>query len=167
MNFWLSLESWNRRYWPFRLMLWEHEGQVWRPGWSSLDNSVPAPLQYFFCLPLWLFMLSSQTEPAEACRRDIGLSRILRNLHCFCLLDYTSWVYLFINKFTYLFSAALGLRCCAWAFSSCGERGLLFVWCVGFSLRWLLLLRSTGSRRMGFSSCGSWALERRLSSCGT
>ena len=26
-----------------------------------------------------------------------------------------------------LFLAALGLRCCARAFSSCGERGLLFV----------------------------------------
>ena len=38
--------------------------------------------------------------------------------------------------------------------------------CAGFSLRWLLLLWSTGSRRVGFSSCGSWALERRLSSCG-
>ena len=36
----------------------------------------------------------------------------------------------------------------------------------GFSLRWLLLLRSTGSRCAGFSSCGSQALERRLSSCG-
>ena len=32
-------------------------------------------------------------------------------------------------KFIYLFLflAALGLRCCTWAFSSCGERGLLFV----------------------------------------
>ena len=29
--------------------------------------------------------------------------------------------------FTYLFLAALGLRCCARAFSSWGERGLLFV----------------------------------------
>ena len=27
----------------------------------------------------------------------------------------------------YLFMAALGLRCCARAFSSCGERGLLFI----------------------------------------
>ena len=38
--------------------------------------------------------------------------------------------YLFIylkNLFTYLFLAALGLCCCAQAFSSCGERGLLFV----------------------------------------
>ena len=29
--------------------------------------------------------------------------------------------------------------------------------CTGFSLRWLLLLWSTGSRRTGFSSCGTWA----------
>ena len=32
-----------------------------------------------------------------------------------------------INLFIYLFMAALGLNCCALAFSSCGERGLLFV----------------------------------------
>ena len=30
-------------------------------------------------------------------------------------------------KFIYLFLAALGLRCCTQAFSSCGDRGLLFV----------------------------------------
>ena len=29
--------------------------------------------------------------------------------------------------FIYLFLAALGLRCCVQVFSSCGERGLLFV----------------------------------------
>ena len=29
--------------------------------------------------------------------------------------------------YIYLFLAALGLSCCVWAFSSCGERGLLFV----------------------------------------
>ena len=44
--------------------------------------------------------------------------------------------------------------------------GYSLLWCAGFSLRWLLLLQSTGSRRTGFSSCGLWALERRLSSCG-
>ena len=34
----------------------------------------------------------------------------------------------FKTKFLfYLFLAALDLRCCARAFSSCGERGLLFV----------------------------------------
>ena len=36
-------------------------------------------------------------------------------------------IYIFINLFIYLFLAALGLRCCAQAFSGCGERGLLFV----------------------------------------
>ena len=29
--------------------------------------------------------------------------------------------------------------------------------CMGFSLGWLLLLQSTGSRHAGFSSCGTWA----------
>ena len=35
----------------------------------------------------------------------------------------------FLKKilFIYLFLAALGLRCCAWAFSSCVEQRLLFV----------------------------------------
>ena len=32
-----------------------------------------------------------------------------------------------LNLFIYLFLAALGLHCCAWAFSSCSERGLLFI----------------------------------------
>ena len=29
--------------------------------------------------------------------------------------------------------------------------------CTGFSLQWRLLLRSTGSRHTGFSTCGMWA----------
>ena len=37
-----------------------------------------------------------------------------------------SW-FVFINLFIYLFLTALGLRCYAWAFSICGERGLLFI----------------------------------------
>ena len=35
--------------------------------------------------------------------------------------------------------------------------GYSSLWCVGFSLQWLLLLWSTGSRCVGFSSCGSHA----------
>ena len=34
--------------------------------------------------------------------------------------------FIFKNLFIYLFLAALGLCCCAWVFSSCGELGLLF-----------------------------------------
>ena len=40
-------------------------------------------------------------------------------------------IYIYINLF-YLFLAALGLRCCAGAFSSCGVRGLLFLAVRGF-----------------------------------
>ena len=75
----------------------------------------------------------------------------------------------FFNLFYLFILAVLGLRCCSQAFSTCGERELLFVvvhWlliavaslvavgsrgysllrCTGFSLQWLLLLQSTGSR---------------------
>ena len=38
-------------------------------------------------------------------------------------------------------------------FSSCREWGYYLFQCTGFSLQWLLLLRSTGSRHVGFSSC--------------
>ena len=74
---------------------------------------------------------------------------------------------LFLNKFIYTY---FWLH---WVFvDACGlslvvaSRGYSSLWCVGFSLQWLLLLQSMGSRCTGFSSCGSWALECRLSSCG-
>ena len=44
--------------------------------------------------------------------------------------------------------------------------GCSSLWCTAFSLRWFLLLQSRGSRCVGFSSCGSQAVEHRLS-CGT
>ena len=47
--------------------------------------------------------------------------------------------------------AALGLCCCAQAFSSCGERGLLFV-----AVR-RLLIAVASLRHVGFSSCGMQA----------
>ena len=43
----------------------------------------------------------------------------------YCVYVPTSILNLFILFI--LFLAALGLCCCAWAFSSCGERGLLFI----------------------------------------
>ena len=46
------------------------------------------------------------------------------------------------------------------------SRGYSWLWRAGFSLQWLLLLRSTGSRHVSFRSCGMRALEHRLSSCG-
>ena len=53
---------------------------------------------------------------------------------CLCVLKFafisfplSEFIYLFIYKFIYLFLAVLGLCCCAWSFSSCGEQGLLFI----------------------------------------
>ena len=81
-------------------------------------------------------------------------------------MQQTSLLSFFFNLFIYLwlhwqvFVAARGLSLVA------ASGGYSSLWCAGFSLRWLLLLQSTGSRCVGFSSCGSEALEHRLSSCG-
>ena len=74
-----------------------------------------------------------------------------------------NFIYLFIFNFwlRWVFVAAHGLSL-AVVSGDCSS-----LWCMGFSLRWLLLLWSTGSRCAGFSSCGSRALELRLSSCGS
>ena len=60
-------------------------------------------------------------------------------------------IYLFIYLFIWLhwvFVAACGLSLVA------ASGGYSSLWCVGLSLWWFLLLRSMGSRHMGFSSCG-------------
>ena len=77
--------------------------------------------------------------------------------------------------FIYLFLAALGLCCCTWAFSSCGERGLLFVAVRRLPFAVVSLccgaqapgVRASVVVAHGLSSCGSRAPERRLSSCGS
>ena len=72
------------------------------------------------------------------------------------------------NVFCVCVVCVLSLHCFAQAF--------LWLWQVGatlhcgaraFSLPWFLLLWTMDSRCVGFSSCGSRALEHRLSSCGT
>ena len=70
--------------------------------------------------------------------------------------------------------AALDLCCCAWAFSSCGEWGPLFVAVHGLLIAVASLVAEHGLWSAGsvvgagrLSSCGSQALECRLSSCGT
>ena len=63
---------------------------------------------------------------------------------------------LFIYLFSYIRSSLLSLVVVS--------RGYSLLQCVGFSLWWLLLLPSVGSRRTGFSSCGTRVLERRLHS---
>ena len=80
---------------------------------------------------------------------------------CLSILFFYKFIYLFI-----LFLAALGLRCCTWAFSSAASRGYSSLRCVGFSLQWLLLLQSTGSRHSGFRICDTWAQQLWLMGSG-
>ena len=88
-----------------------------------------------------------------------------RKVLFFFFFTFKLFIYLFILKFLilfiYLFIIYFWLR---WVFvAACGlslfvaSGGYSSLRCVGFSLWWLLLLQSTGSRSTGFSSCGMWA----------
>ena len=73
--------------------------------------------------------------------------------------------FFFVHFYLFLFLAALGLCCCAQAILRCGS------WashCGGFSCcrAWALGAQASVVVALGLSSCGSRALERRLSSCG-
>ena len=63
----------------------------------------------------------------------------------------TFYKFIYFYFIFYLFLAVLGLRCCVWALSSCGERGLPFVAVHG-------LLIAVASL-----CCGAWALGTRAS----
>ena len=58
-----------------------------------------------------------------------------------------------------LLLVTLGLHCHVQAISSCGEWELLFIAVHGLLIAVVSLLQSTGSRHMGFSSCGLRAVE--------
>ena len=71
-------------------------------------------------------------------------------------IEWARVFFVVVNKFIYfwlrwVFAAARGL-------SQVSESGgYASLRCAGFSSRCLLLLQSTGSRCVGFSSCGMWA----------
>ena len=69
---------------------------------------------------------------------------------------YLSLSFFKINLFIYFwlhwfFVAARGLSLVV------ASGGYSSLRCTGFSLQWLLLLRSIDSRHVGFRSCGTWA----------
>ena len=53
----------------------------------------------------------------------------LSNILLYVYIAHHLYLFLFFKNFIYLllFLAVLGLLCCAWASSSCGEWGLLFI----------------------------------------
>ena len=110
-----------------------------------------------------------------SCYKILAIFPMLYNISLQLILFY----FYFFKKFIYLIFKIYFWLC--WVFVAVrglslavASRGYSSLHCAGFSLQWLLLLQSTGSRRTGsvvvacgLSSCGLPALERRLSSCGS
>ena len=86
------------------------------------------------------------------------LTEIILKMNSFFLYKIIYLFFYFWLRWVFVAACRLSLVAESGGYSS--------LWCVGFSLRWLLLLQSTGSRRTSFSSCSSQAPEHRLRSCG-
>ena len=69
-------------------------------------------------------------------------------VYAYCFFKKKLFILLIYFWLCWVFVAAHGLSLVA------ASGGYSSLWCAGFSLQWLLLLRSTGSRRAGFRSCG-------------
>ena len=67
----------------------------------------------------------------------------------FCLNKFVLFCFVFWLCWVFVAMCGLSLVAVSGGYSS--------LRCAGFSLSWLLLLRSTGSRHVGFSSGGTWA----------
>ena len=138
-SFYLGMNDGQMRH-PF----WHHQSTVklWRT--NSGGEGRPTCLRPMTTWK-WCSDLNTSSE------KDVGLGDNELELFFFFL-------------FFYLIS--FWLRCvfvAAWTFSSCGEQGLLFIAMRGLSLRWLLLLRGTGSR----AHAGSLVVAHRLSCSAT
>ena len=68
------------------------------------------------------------------------------------------YVCMYFYKFIYFWLRWVFVAACRLSLVV-ASRGYSLLRCTGFSLRWLLLLRSMGSKCTGFSSCGTWAQQ--------
>ena len=89
----------------------------------------------------------------------VGSSRTRARTHVPCIGRRILFINLFI--FIYLFLAVLGLRFCVRAFSSCGERGSLFIAVHGPLTVAASLVAEHRLQMRRLSSCGSWAQSPR------
>ena len=129
-------------YWPFVYLLWRNVCS------SSLTSFELLSLLPSCKSSLYILDINSLS--------GIGFANIFsHSVGCLFALLIVFFKNLFYFWLRWVFIAVRGLSLVV------ASGGYSSLRCAGFSLRWLLLLRSTG-----FSSCGSRALERRLSSCG-
>ena len=129
----------------------------------------PGKLPYFFLMkdanpvmdPVFLCALPSSKPLVRCIAQYLIITWPLLpipNVHRVFLFFLINFIYLFIfgGVGSSLLHAGF-LRCCTWAFLIAASEGYSSLQCTGFSLQWLFVLRSTGFRRAGFSSCGTQA----------
>ena len=131
-------------------------------SFSIAWNSFFHPITFSLCVSLNLKSLLGSIQIYLNKLPYLIISKLLFFYQIKLWIFYFFNIYLFIYLWLHwLFVAVHGLSLVV------ASGGYSLLRCTGFSLWWLLLLQSTGSRHMGLSSCGSWALGYRLSSCGT
>ena len=115
-------------------------------GWEYLCRTLFSHMVFRVASDTWASLRPGVwPQPLAACALSISILIL-----SFFLKEY-KFIYLFIFGCVGSSVATRGLSLVA------ASRGYSSLWCTGFSLRWLLLLWSMGSRHVGFSSCGTWA----------
>ena len=99
---------------------------------------------FLYCLSLTYFVALTQK-----CQKCIYLFLYCHPIYIYIYIFF--FFFFFFFWLCWIFVAAHGLSVVALS------EGYSSLRCAGFSLQWLLLLRSTGFRRVGFSSCGTRA----------
>ena len=182
-----SLQSFDRKvsWWPFELVFSFSSSY---PGVELLEHMVVLLLAFdkpLYCSPQWLYQFTLPPTvheiPFSPCLHWHVVSCLFDNNHSercevisrcifdsnFCKMNTVE--NLFLRVYVCMHVCIYFWLC--WVFvAPCGlslvaaSRGYSLLWCMGFSLWWLLLLQSAGSRRVGFSSSGTgiWLLHGTL-----
>ena len=134
--------------------------------YSLTSSQLPVlPPRFLFSLPMSSSPFSTSASLFLSCPQ-VHQNHFFFQIPYICVSKQYLVFFKFIS-FIYLFLAALGLRYCAQAFLVAASGGYSSLRCAGFSFRWLLLLQSMGSRRAGFSSCGTRAQQLWLAGTGS
>ena len=100
---------------------------------------------------------ASSNHSSAFCLYEPAFSRDLMEVESHNICPFVSDLFYVFLSFFILFLAALGPRCCPWAFSSCDEWRLLFTVAL-----WLLILEASlvsehKPYTSGLSNYGTWA----------
>ena len=134
---------------------------------------IPTSIQTFFSIFHLKKLYLSLASPSSYCpiaQHPFPLFHAKLLLKVLLTFHASFFFNIYINLFIYLFMAALGLCCCAWAFSSCSKRGLLFVALCRLLIAVAFLVVEHGLQVLGLQQLwhvGSVVVTRGLQSAGS